>query len=316
MDKVKMTDMIGVIMDEKIVAQLWKEHFGDEPEHVKRCAVGQANYVYIVECKQQRFTIRCSTKKGAYNQTIYWLERLSNIHVPVPDVIAHGEYQGYSYLILSYLEGQDLGLVYPQLTKEQKRTIAKEIVEIQNRVATLQLENVYADWSWGSFIQYMLQRAKERITANGYFDPEKVEQLKEQAMKLTRYFSDVQPIAYLDDISSKNLLIQNGQISGIIDIDWMGIGDRLTFVAMTNVALLNMECDTDYVDFILEEMQVNEMEKQAFLFYSLLYCVDFMGERGMQFMDKMIEVNDTVISRLNGIYERLWNEFTKNTNYL
>lgn len=41
-----------------------------------------------------------------------------------------------------------------------------------------------------------------------------------------------------DDISSKNLLMNNGKISGIIDIDWMGIGDKLTYVALTNMALL------------------------------------------------------------------------------
>lgn len=298
-------------MDEKVIAQLCKECFGTEPESVKRCVVGLANYVYIVECGFQKITIRCSTEKDAYKHTIYWLERLSQINVPVPAVLGHGEYQGYEYLILSYLEGKDLGLVYPQLTKEEKRTIAKEIVEIQNRVATLLLENVDADWSWESFIQYMLDRAKERITTNGYFDPKKVEQLKEQAVKLETYFSDVQPIAYLDDISTKNLLIHNGRISGIIDIDWMGIGDKLTFAALTNVALLNMDCDTDYMDFILEEMQINETEKQAFLFYSLMYCVDFMGERGMQFMDKKIEVNDAVIRRLNGIYERLWMEWSR-----
>ena len=297
-------------MDEIIIVQLCKECFGAEPKSVERCAVGLANFVYIVECEHQKITIRCSTEKDEYKHTIYWLERLGQINVLVPEVLGSGEYQGYSYLILSYLEGQDLGLVYPKLTKEEKRTIAKEIVAIQNRVATLQLENVDADWSWESFIQYMLQRAKERITTNGYFDPEKVEQLKGQAVKLKTYFSNVQPIAYLDDISTKNLLIHNGRISGIIDIDWMGIGDQLTFVAMTNVALLNMDCDTDYVNYILEEMQVNETEKQAFLFYSLLYCVDFMGERGMQFMDKKIEVNDAVISRLNGIYERLWSEFS------
>lgn len=297
-------------MHREIVVQLWKEHFGNEPEYVKRCAVGWANYVYIVECKRQRYTIRCSTEKDAYKQTIYWLKRLSNIRIPVPEIIEHGEYLGYSYLILSYLEGQDLGLVYPQLTKEEKRTIAKEVVGIQNRVATLQLENVDADWSWKSFIQYILQRAKERIESNGYFNPENVEQLKEQAAILDDYFNAVQPVAFLDDISSKNLLIQNGQVSGIIDIDWIGIGDRLTFAALTNVALLNMECDTDYVDFILEEMQVNETEMQAFLFYSLMYCVDFMGERGMQFMDKKVAVNDEIIHRLNGIYERLWMEWS------
>ena len=297
-------------MDEKIIVQLCKEKIGTEPDSVKRCAVGLANYVYIVKCRQEKITIRCSTEKNAYKNTIYWLKKLNQINVPVPSVIGHGGYQGYSYLILSYIEGQDLGIVYPQLTKEQKRTIAKEIVELQNHAATLLLENVNENWSWISFIEYMLNRAKERIIANGYFDPEKVEQLKEQTMKLEKYFSNISPIAYLDDISTKNLLIHNGHISGIIDIDWMGIGDKLTFVALTNIALLNMECDTDYVDFILEEMQVNETEKQAFLFYSLMYCVDFMGERGMQFMDKKIEVNDAVISRLNDIYERLWSEFS------
>ena len=109
------------------------------------------------------------------------------------------------------------------------------------------------------------------------------------------YFTNVHPIVYLDDISSKNLLIHNGQLSGIIDVDWMGIGDRLTFVALTYMALLNMECDMDYVDYILEEMQVNDEQRNAFLFYSLMYCVDFMGERGMQFMDQKIAVNDGIV---------------------
>lgn len=42
---------------------------------------------------------------------------------------------------------------------------------------------------------------------------------------------------------------------GIIDIDQMGIGDKLMYVALTNMALLNMEYDTDYVKCILKEMQ-------------------------------------------------------------
>ena len=103
-------------------------------------------------------------------------------------------------------------------------------------------------------------------------------------------------------------MIHNGRISGIIDIDWMGIGDRLTYVALTNMALLNMGYDIDYVIYILEEMQVNAIEKKAFWFYTLMYCVDFMGERGVQFMDKTVEVNEQIIRKLNGIYDRLWDE--------
>ena len=50
------------------------------------------------------------------------------------------------------------------------------------------------------------------------------------------------------------------------------------------------------------------IEKKAFRFYTLMYCVDFMGERGMQFMDKTVEVNEQIIRKLNRIYDRLWDE--------
>ena len=70
-----------------------------------------------------------------------------------------------------------------------------------------------------------------------------------------------------------------------------------------------MEYDTDYVEYILEEMQINDVRKRAFLFYTLMFCVDFMGERGTKFGDKVVEVNEHIIDRMNGIYDRLWLEW-------
>ena len=108
---------------------------------------------------------------------------------------------------------------------------------------------------------------------------------------------------------TKNLLVKDGHISGIIDIDWIGIGDVLTFAALTYVALLNMECDTDYVRYILDEMNVDSRQYKAFRFYALMYCVDFMSERGTKFKDKTVEVNVRIVDRLNTIYDQLWNEW-------
>lgn len=275
---------------------------------IERCGVGQGNYVYIVEYLHMKYIVRCSLECNAYENTVYWLEKLSSIEIPVPKIIEKGKFEEYEYLILSYIEGKDIGLVYDRLKEEDKKVIAKEIVNIQNKVAALELENVAPDWSWRAFINYMLERAGKRIAQNGYFEVEKVERLWKQAERFEEYFAGVKPVAYLDDISSKNLLIHNGRISGIIDIDWMGIGDKLTYVALTNMALLDMGYDTDYVTFILEEMRVNNIEKKAFRFYTLMYCVDFMGERGMQFIDKTVEVNEQIIRKLNRIYDRLWDE--------
>lgn len=297
-------------MNEKKIAQICQECFSEKPIAIERCTVGQGNYVYLVDCVSGKYIFRCSTEYNAYEHTIYWLTQLSEIEIPVPRVIKRGKFEEYEYLILAYIEGKDIGLVYSQLSDEEKRAIAKEVVQIQNKTARLVLEDVAEDWAWGIFVYDMLERAAKRIDQNGYFEVEKAERLWGQVGQLEEYFSEVKPIAYLDDISSKNLLIYNGKISGIIDIDWIGIGDKLTFAALTNMALLNMEYDTDYVQYILEEMQVNDVEKKAFLFYTLLYCVDFMGERGMQFMDKRVEVNEQIIDRLNRIYDLLWDEWS------
>lgn len=296
-------------MNEDLISQLCVECFSEKPGAVKRYGTGIGNYVFYAECAGERYIVRCSDEPGAYTDTVYWLDRLNGIQIPVPKVIRQGMFRGYAYLILSYFEGQDIGFVYPRLTPTEKRAIAKEVVRIQERVAALELEDIGPDWSWYTFIRDMLDRAEARITGNGYFDPEKVERLRGQAGWLDEYFRGIRPVAYLDDISSKNLIIHNGKISGIIDVDWMGVGDCLTYVALTNMALLNLEYDTDYVACILEEMGLDETQKKAFIFYTLLYCVDFMGERGMTFMDKTVEVSREIIDRLNGIYDRLWEQW-------
>lgn len=228
-------------MNEEIINRLCIDCLDEQPKSMFRCAVGQGNYVYIAELSERKVVVRCSEEADAYIDTIYWLERLETIDIPVPRVLGKGTYDGYEYVILTYFEGQDIGNVYTELTAEEKQEIAKTVVDIQNKVARLRMEDIPADWTWkASFVDDMLVRAKERIIANGYFDPEKVERLMKAAEELEMYFAGIQPLAYLDDISTKNLLIHEGRVSGVIDIDWMGVGDKLTYVAMTNMALMNM----------------------------------------------------------------------------
>lgn len=295
-------------MNEQIISDLLLSHLQAIPQHITRCAIGIANEVYIIDCAQKKYVFRCSTEENAYADTIYWLEKLTALDLPIPRVLFSGKWESWSYLILDYIEGEDIGLVYPSLSKAEKRQIAKDVMAIQRKVAEL-VPEVEENWSWFSFIDEMLDRAEARITQNGYFDPRKVMHIREQIPYLQQYFSSISPTAYFDDISTKNLLIHNGKVSGVIDIDWMGYGDRLTFIAMTYVALVNMGCETDYIDYLLEESVCSEIEKTAFLFYCLLYCVDFMGERGMQFGDKRVAVSDEIVARFNKMFDDLWEKW-------
>ena len=298
-------------MDEKRIAEIFSCCFSRRADSVRRCATGQGNYVFRVEAAGTRYIIRCSPETGAYTQTVHGLEKLAAAGVPVPGVLGRGRFQGYDYIVLSYLEGEDLGAAYPELSAADKRAIAREVVELQRRAGTIPPEDVGPGWSWRrEFVDAMLMRARERIVRNGYFDSRKVDRLAEASRRLDGYFDTVRPTVYLDDISTKNLLIHDRRVSGIIDVDWIGVGDVLTYAALTNMALLQLGYDADYPRYLLEEMRVTDTERTAFLFYTLVFCVDFMGERGTCFLGRTVAVNRQIVGHLNEIYAQLWREWT------
>ena len=159
--------------------------------------------------------------------------------------------------------------------------------------------------TWKEFILDSLQISKQNIKKNNIFDTEKVDKLIQLTEKYNEYFNKIEPKAFLDDISNKNLIIYNGEISGIIDLDWMGFGDLLYFIGYNNMALLDMEVDTKYVDYMIQELKLNEFQKEIVLFYTLVFCVDFMSEKGQVFQGKEIYAGEMIVDKLNNIYNEI-----------
>lgn len=285
-----MTDIIKSICQKHNIALI----------NFKRFSVGQGNFVFKINSENQTYVLRLN--EHPYNETIKLLKDISELEINVSDPIFTGKEDKYFYMICNYIDGKDLGLVYKDLSDFEKRTIAEEVTVIQNKVASLP---VLCEFNAIEWINHMLERAKERIRQNGWFDTQKAENIGRLLPYFDDYFFNLKPVTYLDDISTKNLLINDGHVSGIIDIDWIEHGDPLTFIALTNVALMDMECDTDYVSYLLSERKTTELEYKVFLLYSLIYCVDFMGERGCTFNGKVVEVNIEIVDKLNRIYENL-----------
>ena len=290
-------------MDELTALEILKKHFDFSDFSITRCGVGMSGYVYLFSFGNGKYVLKVSPEKDAFSNSLYWFKKLYDAGVPVPLVTATGTHKGFSYIIMSYIKGKDIGLVYENLSREEKHKIARRVVDIQRKAAKLEPFSMDLSKPWYDFIDEMLSTAKERIIAGGYFDPEKVVILEKLRKSLEGYFQSLKPQIYLDDVSTKNLLIDNGAVSGIVDIDCVGYGDALTYIALTETALRNSGFDTEYSDFLLEETGLTKAQKKAYAFYCLLFCVDFMGERGMTFTDKKVEVNDKVIERLNLIYK-------------
>jgi len=307
---------------ENVIKDILIENNIEIPDKIERCSIGHGNYVFMLDYIQNKKIIRMNNEGNLYSEYEnfeYWVSKLKEIDIPVPNIVCIGKYINYNYIILDYIEGKDLGEVYTILTEEQKKNIAKKVVEIQTRVQDNLLPNnqygsiyEYNDNTgfdtWKEYILDSLENSKQNIRKNKIFDEAKADKLIELTEKYNEYFNKVEPKAFLDDISNKNLIIHNGDISGIIDLDWMGFGDLLSFVGYNNMALLDMEVDTNYIDYIIRELNLNDFQKQIVLFYTLVFCVDFMSEKGQTFQDKEIYVDGKIVNKLNSIYDSLINQ--------
>lgn len=285
---------------ENLVREIFFRHYSYRPERIARFSTGSGNYVYRVDFSGRAYVVRLS--QSSYHESLHWLSALSERDIPVPKVIASGCFDAFHYMILNYIPGQELNNIYPALSTDDKRTIAREVMAIQKKVAQIPPKEQI---NWTEWVHEMLERAEKRIKQNGYFEESKVNVVAEAAEEFWDYFESLKARAYLDDITTKNLLISHGHVSGIIDVDWMGWGDILTFAALTYMALRNLEYDTEYVDFLLQELDLSAFEMRVFWFYVLVYCVDFMGERGCVFNGRTVPVDAQIINRLNGLFDEI-----------
>jgi hypothetical protein len=79
------------------------------------------------------------------------------------------------------------------------------------------------------------------------------------------------------------VIVHEGVLTGIVDTDNVCFGDRLNVLALTYMALLSDQVETDYVDFWAEAWELTEEQLQIMHLYTALHCVYFMGEMGQKF---------------------------------
>lgn len=124
------------------------------------------------------------------------------------------------------------------------------------------------------------------------------------------YFAAVKPWPFLHDTTTKNVMVKDGKITGIVDVDSVCFGDPLFVQALTKAALLYSPdvVTTEYIDFWLDELGADEEQRRVMGLYTAVHLVSFMGKVGMQFNRDMEEVKTEInFSRLRTL-ERIMNE--------
>ena len=241
-----------------------REVLGVGVRAISRFPTGLSHYVYdVVTDDGRKVVVRLAGNEmsDALAGGVYWHERLRAVGVPLPALLYAdlGRDDTAPVMILERLPGRDLGAEYDRLTPAQKRTLAGEIAAIQGRVGALPsaagfgFARSYDDpslhASWLDVVLAELERSRQRIAAVGTVAISHVDRVGEHVQAIAPYLRAVEPRAFLDDTTTKNVLIHNGALSGIVDTDYVCFGDALFTVALTRMALLAHRHDTDYIDY-------------------------------------------------------------------
>ena len=293
-----------------------------EPIEVRRILTGLCHHVYWVAASDgQRFVVRIGTPatKHLLQGGIYWNNFLRPLGVPLPKMLA-AELAPmgirFPFVILEQMPGTDLGLIYQTLSSPEKLGIVSELVGIQKKVSEIPEAVGYGYscsyserpkyGSWEAVVLAILQRAQQRMSHPHHPGLLYVERAARILRRHETYFAAIRPVAFLDDTTTKNVLVDQGRLTGVVDVDQLCFGDPLLTVGLTQTALLGQAFDIEYVDHWMNLLKLSTQQRQVVQAYTLLFCVDFMSELGQRFnREETPEFNTTRFARLESVFEKV-----------
>lgn len=236
----------------------------------KRLVGGESSEVYKVLLEGGgAVVVRLHADPSVYAATRRNLELLAGLGLPVPKVLL--EERGA--LVLARIPGTDLRFVLPQLSDAQIGTIAERVAGYQRTViASLGLGRGYGWVGIGEAGPHATW--KDAIGLKRQTDA----RLLAAAKSLGDYLDHVAPTGHLDDITGKNVLIENGELAGLIDFDVVCYGDPHFWLGLTAAGVL-ADCgprELRYSNALTAAFGVDAAGRRAAAFYSAWIAAEFV----------------------------------------
>ena len=191
---------------------------------------GHGGLTFEIRTVAGDFILKTRSDQGAFDHTEHHIRVLSRLGITTPTVLAKGRVSSFDYILLIKIPGLDLGHVLEEMTSEHMTHLAERIVEIERLVTGLPKGRGFG-WtpmnvpgpfaSWTSII--------ERDSAGSPVE------VRDLVANWTSYLGAVQPTCFLDDLTVKNVIIQDGVLKGIVDLDFVCYGDPLYWLSLAEV---------------------------------------------------------------------------------
>lgn len=307
----------SIFPDEDIAAIVVTSMTNEKVLSSTRMTTGEQYFVFDIKTTNSEYVIRMTDTdhKKNFISAIYWQEKLIPLGIPLAKFIKSdldGEHSQFPALLMLRLPGDDLCNIYANLTDSDKKNLANEIVKIQAATnvlpdgagygITASYEQTPENNSWYDFLMNRLLLFKDIIRKNAVFDENHVTKVISIAKDIKEELRSIPARPFLWDASERNVIIDKGKITGIVDVDDVCFGDPLFVLALTSVALESEGHDTLYTDYWAEALQLDKKAQFRLEFYRLFYTVVFMRKHSMTTTNCQKVIFD--VQRLQNIFQK------------
>jgi aminoglycoside phosphotransferase (APT) family kinase protein len=313
---------IHIEMVRKIVVKV----FGTEPQKVIKMKVGLDNEVFQVEVKNESYIVRLNSRNSIKGSSKF-IPLFASLGIKVPRMIAEDytkEFIPFNYQILEKLEGTDIGNVVSTLTEEQLDGIAENLVKIIRKLKVLPTNGSFGyvgieekeeklQPTQLDFINGMLQMVKDRNAKTGVVKKEYIEFFEELIADNSEYFKNVVSEFYYDDMSSKNVIIHNGQFNGLVDLDGVSYGDCLEAVGRIKACWPGTSYGNYYSETFMKKLDLTEEQRRIVTMYAFFNRIFWLSEIGVQFnSNTSTEIDQDKVEENNKVVDALVKEVQSN----
>ncbi|MCP0912901.1 MULTISPECIES: phosphotransferase [Legionella] len=285
------------IPNEHIIASVISSMTGEKVLSSIRMPTGDQNFVYAAKTLKAEYVLRMTdcSNKYKFQAAIAWQKMLLPLGIPLAKFIRwdlDSEYSPFPALLMMRLPGDDLVNVYPALTNANKKNLANEMAYIQSLCNRLPkgpgygilntYDDIISEKSWYDFLSKRLEIYKKHITKSAVFNPQLATLVLNIANEMKGILETIQPMPFLWDASERNVLVHNGKITGIVDVDEICFGDSLLVIALTSTCLELEGYDTKYTEYWAETLNLDHTAQSRLDFYRLFYAIAFMRKHSMQ----------------------------------